>query len=428
MTKSNGSALKIYGQLLLIIVSAGSILPLVYLRQSYEVTIIDVFQITQAQLRYCASTAGIVFFLTYIPGGWLADRYSARNLLSFSLLSTAALGLWFSSIPSYQALLIIFGGWGITTGLTFWAAHIKLVTLLATKEQQGRFFGLLDGGRGMVEASLATVAIAIFAYIINQSPDANEVALQNVIFLYVGVLLILSPLVYWLLEEISQENTAQSEHPNHSWQKDLKETMLRKDIWLCAICIVSGMHISYAVISFSGHLQNNFGYTAVTVGYITMVRLWMRPIASIAAGFIGDWSSPEKVLSILLVMASLSLAIMVFLPPTAAIAIVVAVVLIVALMTYGVKGVYWATLDSCNVPNRIKGLAIGVISMIGYAPEIYLPLASSKLLAAYPGALGYQIYYLCIAISGLGGAYAAYLLIKPTQRNVRASQQSVGTT
>jgi hypothetical protein len=34
------------------------------------------------------------------------------------------------------------------------------------------------------------------------------------------------------------------------------------------------------------------------------------------------------------------------------------------------------------------------------------------LLEAYPGTLGYQIYYSLIAACGLCGAYAAYLLTK----------------
>ena len=87
-------------------------------------------------------------------------------------------------------------------------------------------------------------------------------------------------------------------------------------------------------------------------------------------------------------------------------------VLIIGLLTYGVRGLYWATLGGCDVPNRIKGLAIGVISMIGYFPEMYLPLVSAPLLEAYPGTLGYQVYYLLIAVCGLGGACAAHLLTK----------------
>ena len=402
-----------YSQLALIVVAAGAIYPLLYLRQNFELSILEAFSITQTQLRYCSSMLGIIFMVTYIPSGWLADRFSSRKLLSFSLLATALLGLWFSTMPSYSSLLVIYGAWGVATGLTFWSAHIKLVAMLADKDQQGRFFGILDGGRGLVEALLATFAIALFAYILSQDAGATKMALQQVIYLYVAVLLVVSPLVYWLLDDREEDTDISEELTKSVFIDDLKDVLSRREIWLCAICIVCGYQLFYATYSFSAYLQQNFSLTAVMVGYITVAKLWMRPIGGIAAGFIGDWLNPEKVLSILLVLASLSLAMMAFVPASSAALLMIVLVLLIGLLTYGVRGLYWATLGGCNVPNKIKGLAIGIISVIGYFPEVYLPLLSAPLIENYPGGLGYKIYYLIVATCGLLGAYAAYLLARP---------------
>jgi len=402
-----------YSQLALIVVAAGAIYPLLYLRQNFELSILEAFSITQTQLRYCSSMLGIIFMVTYIPSGWLADRFSSRKLLSFSLLATALLGLWFSTMPSYSSLLVIYGAWGVATGLTFWSAHIKLVAMLADKDQQGRFFGILDGGRGLVEALLATFAIALFAYILSQDAGATKMALQQVIYLYVAVLLVVSPLVYWLLDDREEDTDTSEGSVKSVFIDDLKDVLSRREIWLCAICIVCGYQLFYATYSFSAYLQQNFSLTAVMVGYITVAKLWMRPIGGIAAGFIGDWLNPEKVLSILLVLASLSLAMMAFVPASSAALLMIVLVLLIGLLTYGVRGLYWATLGGCNVPNKIKGLAIGIISVIGYFPEVYLPLLSAPLIENYPGGLGYKIYYLIVATCGLLGAYAAYLLARP---------------
>ena len=393
--------------------AAGAIYPLLYLRQNFELSILEAFSITQTQLRYCSSMLGIIFMVTYIPSGWLADRFSSRKLLSFSLLATALLGLWFSTMPSYSSLLVIYGAWGVATGLTFWSAPSKLVAMLADKDQQGRFFGILDGGRGLVEALLATFAIALFAYILSQDAGATKMALQQVIYLYVAVLLVVSPLVYWLLDDREEDTDISEESTKSVFIDDLKDVLSRREIWLCAICIVCGYQLFYATYSFSAYLQQNFSLTAVMVGYITVAKLWMRPIGGIAAGFIGDWLNPEKVLSILLVLASLSLAMMAFVPASSAALLMIVLVLLIGLLTYGVRGLYWATLGGCNVPNKIKGLAIGIISVIGYFPEVYLPLLSAPLIENYPGGLGYKIYYLIVATCGLLGAYAAYLLARP---------------
>ena len=413
MLSSRSAAFRSYSQLALIVIAAGAIYPLLYLRQNFEISILESFNITQTQLRYCSSMLGLIFVVTYAPSGWLADRFSSRKLLSYSLVATALLGMWFSTMPSYSTLLFIYGAWGLATGLTFWSAHIKLVAMLAKKDQQGRFFGILDGGRGLVEALLATVAIALFAYVLSQDSGSTTIALKQVIYLYIGVLLVVAPLIYWLLDDFEETSVDDGQVSNSVFMDDLMTVLKHREIWLCAICIVCGYQLFYATYSFSAYLQQNFGLTAVAVGTITVAKLWMRPIGGIAAGFIGDWSSPEKVLSILLILASISLAMMAFLPTTSASIVMLVVVLLIGLLTYGVRGLYWATLGGCNVPNKIKGLAIGMISMIGYFPEMYLPLISAPLLEAYPGVLGYKIYYLMISICGLLGAYAAYLLARP---------------
>ena len=413
MIFSRSAALRSYSQLALIIVAAGAIYPLLYLRQNFELSILEAFNISQTQLRYCSSMLGFIFMITYVPSGWLADRVSSRKLLAFSLLATGLLGIWFASMPSYTSLLFIYAAWGLATGLTFWSAQIKLVSMLAKQDQQGRFFGILDGGRGLVEALLATLAIALFAYVLNQESSSTTLALKQVIYLYVGVWVIMSPLTYWLLDDLEIEPGETVERKKNLFRNDIMAVIKRREIWLCAICIACGYQLFYATYSFSAYLQQHFGLTAVMVGGITVAKLWMRPLGGIAAGFIGDWKSPEKILCLLLALASIALATMAFLPTTAATLIMLAVVLLIGLLTYGVRGLYWATLGGCDVPNNIKGLAIGIISMIGYLPELYLPLFSASLIEQYPNGLGYKIYYLILSVFGLLGAYAAYLLARP---------------
>jgi hypothetical protein len=306
---------------------------------------------------------------------------------------------------------LIFMGWGIATGLTFWSAHIKAVALLAQHNEQGRFFGILDGGRGLFEALLATIAVAWFAYAIESLGRPTDLALQQVIYLYVAVLLVLSPLVLLVLDDNKVDPAEAELAPGSSnFWADLKSVLSREEVWLCAACIVFGYQMFWATYSFSGYLQNVFGMTAVAVGSITVAKLWMRPIGAAAAGFAGDFLDREKVLGLLMVAAAISLAMMSWLPAGAGTIALLVMVLLVGLFTYAVRGIYWATLDSCNVPARIKGLAVGVISLVGYSPDIYLPLINAELLERYPGRTGYTIYFLGLSALGLVGALAAWRL------------------
>lgn len=412
-----------YVQLAVITVAAGAIYPLLYLRQNFEVSMLETFEITATQLGQCNAILGVMFVVTYLPSGWLADRVAPRHLMSLSLLCAGLLGVWFAARPTFAELVLIYAGWGIATGLTFWSAHIKAVAVLARADEQGRFFGILDGGRGLFEALLATVAVAAFALWL-ASGQPTDVALRRVVWLYVGTMLVLSPIVLLVVDD---SRSSDSRHRVASLAATLdafKLVFAKREVWLAALCIMAGYQLFFATYAFSAYMQQNFGLTAVTVGAITVAKLWMRPVGAVGAGFIGDYLDREKVLGGLLVLGSILLAALALLPFGAPVALLLAIVLIVGLVTYAVRGVYWATLERCDVPDQVKGLAIGGISLIGYAPDIYLPLIRGALVDGIPGRWGYGIYFVAIAGFGLVGAMAAWRLARIAAGRRPAAAQS----
>ncbi len=419
-----GNALRRYGQLAVLTLAAGAVYPLIYLRQNFEVSILESFGITIAQLGQCYSMLGVIFVATYLPSGWLADRVSPRGLVAFSLTFTGLLGIWFSTMPPFNSLLAIFAGWGIVTGLTFWAALIKAVALLARHDEQGRFFGILDGGRGLVEAILASIAIYWFAYSLNDLAQTTSVALLKVIYLYIGSALILAPIVYFAIDDANAEDNSAEPSTKQTGQlrADLRILLTNQALWLAAFCILCGYQLFWATYSFSGYLENIYGLTAVAVGTITVAKLWMRPFGAVAAGLVGDRFNREKTLAALMLAGTVSLALLIALPTSTSAQVLLGVVLLIGLMTYAIRGIFWATLDSCDIPVRIKGLAIGVISLIGYSPDIYLPLLNGFLLVAYPGKMGYSLYFGIIVVMGVLGTLSAWRLHVIVSRHDRTAQ------
>jgi len=408
---ASSSAIRRYVQLGVLTLAGGAIYPLIYLRQNFEVSILESFGIDIVELNQLYSMLGVIFVATYLPSGWLADKLAPRWLVAFSLAMTGGLGVWFSTMPSFDSLRVIFIGWGFVTGLTFWAALIKGVAVLARHDEQGRFFGLLDGGRGLVEAILATIAVGWFAYSLDVSGVSIADALQDVIYLYVSFALFMSVVVIFAIDDAKEKSTSSdSQKQTGTLVVDLITIFSKIEVWLAAFCILTGYQLFWATYSFSGYMQQSYGLTAVAVGSITVAKLWMRPIGAVAAGFIGDRYNRERVLAFLMLSGTLALAGLIALPLTASITMLLAVVLFIGLATYAIRGIFWATLDSCEVPTRIKGLAIGVISLIGYSPDIYLPLINGYLLDKYPGKPGYSIYFAGIVFMGFLGTLSAWRL------------------
>lgn len=399
-----------YLRLAVLIIAAGTIYPLIYLRQNFEVTILESFGITAVQLGNCYAMLGTLFVLTYVPSGWLADRIAPRLLMSFSLAFAGALGIWFSTMPSYWSLIVIFAGWGLATGLTFWAALIKATAMLGRRDEQGRFFGILDGGRGLVEAILATIAVALFAWWTSGAAGSPADALRGVIWLYTSCMLLLAPVVFFVVKPNRADDGVPGAAAERSLLADVRTVLGKAEVWLVACCILTGYQLFWATYSFSAYMQTYFGLSAVAVGSITVAKLWMRPIGAATAGFAGDFFNRERVLGGLMLLASLALGGFVLLPAGAGTAALLGMVMAIGILTYAVRGIYWSTLESCAISDRVKGLAIGIISLIGYSPDVYLPLARGALLEHFPGKLGMSVYFSAIAAMGLLGALAAWRL------------------
>ncbi|WP_322079004.1 MFS transporter [Burkholderia cepacia] len=406
-----------YLQLLLLVIAAGAIYPMLYLRQVYQPTMLQFFHIDDVQLGYLYSSLGTIFLVSYLPSGWLADRLSPRWLICFSLLATGALGLAYATGPSFDTLVLIFGGWGLTTGLTFWAAVIKRVNMIAGPDEQGRFFGLLDGGRGLVEALLATIAITLFAYVTQAHGGTDAAGFRLVVHLYAFFCIALGVLLALVKDPAGASDRAAAAQRRTGSDRqgnvltDLKTLAAIPELWLVAAIVFCGYQVFWATYSFSAYLhEGNFGLSATAAGFITTLKLWMRPIGGIGGGFLGDRVSKVSVLFWALVLAALSLVGLIAAPAHSPQAMLVVLVLFIGILTYAIRGLYWSLLDDCKVPTHCAGLAIGLISVLGYSPDVFVPLINGYVTQTFPGAHGYQLYFGYIAAIALCGAGAAAFL------------------
>ena len=84
----NQSFVKKYGTLLLLAAGAGIIFQLPYIRETFYPQIQAAMNLSNAQMGLLSSGYATVALLSYFIGGIVADRFSARKLLTFSFLAT----------------------------------------------------------------------------------------------------------------------------------------------------------------------------------------------------------------------------------------------------------------------------------------------------------------------------------------------------
>ena len=81
--------------------------------------------------------------------------------------------------------------------------------------------------------------------------------------------------------------------------------------------------------------------------------------------------------------------------------------IIVATGTYAIRGLYFSVLKDGKIPYILSGTAIGLISMVGYSPDIFATPLYGYLLDNYPGIKGHQYVYLILFISSIVGIYVS---------------------
>lgn len=399
-----------YFQFLLIVLAAGAIYPVIYLRTNYQVTLLEVFNLSPVQLNNFYSMLGMAYVIGYIPSGIIADRISAKRLIGVSLLGVSACGFWFAQVPSPGSVNIIFFLWGIFSVFTFWSAHMKIVKMLAKSNEEGRFFGILDGGRGVVEAVMASIGLAVFAGILGNSEllADKQAAMVAVIYLYSAIVLVAAILILIFVdsdEKLAQmsENSGDRADNEKFHLKDVGKLLKNKYVYLMGGIIFMGYAVFWTVYYIGGFLQTNKGMDAVTVGTITVVILWMRPVGGFIGGFLADKIGKTTTNMIALGGAAVSLVVAALLPSTGT--VIAGVVIVLGIFLYAIRGTYWSLLGQSKIEVAMMGTAIGVISFIGYLPDIILPQMNSFLWATFGDQGGYTSYFIVSAIFGLMGIF-----------------------
>lgn len=415
-----------YFQFALVILAGGSIFPLVYLKAQYQETILEVFSMSMGQMNTIYTILGFVFLIGYFPSGVLCDKFSAKKLLAVSLLGTAAGGFWFAQIPSYGSVLMIFAIWGFSSVFTFWGAHLKITKMLAKEGEEGRFFGILDGGRGLVEAALASIALVIFTSVLSSSIDLTDKkqALASVIYMYSLALVITAVLIIiFVKEDKNAAAAAKSSEASKIKLSDIGKVFKNKFVYLHGFVIFAGYTIFWTSYYIGGYLQTSLNFDAVTVGSMMVGLLWMRPIGGVLGGILADKLGQANTIAAGMLGGVVCLGALVVVPGTLPTYVITVLVMVTGLFCYLIRGTYWSLLGQSKIDAVLMGTAIGVISVVGYIPDIIIPEMNTVLWDTYGNEGGYQAYFMVSMMVGLVGV-AITMLYKREQKKASSKSMS----
>jgi hypothetical protein len=82
-------------------------------------------------------------------------------------------------------------------------------------------------------------------------------------------------------------------------------------------------------------------------------------------------------------------------------------IFILAIGVYSLRALYFSVMEKGKIPLPQTGTAVGIISLIGYAPDIFIGPLMGYFLDKYDGILGHQYVFALLAVFSLVGFFAA---------------------
>lgn len=383
-----------------------------HIARFFRPTFLDVYDLSNAQLGDIFAFYGVVAMLAYFPGGVIADRFSARKLMALSLLTTACGGLYLAQIPETIGLSILFAYWGMTSILFFWAALIKATREWGGVLAQGKAFGVLEGGRGLVAAGVASVAVLVIKMALpielDNATDAQRIyAMQQLVYFYVAMTLVAAALVWMIIPD----DDIDEERPKDFKPIRLPHLFTQSTVWLqatvliCAYCGYKGL--------------DNYGLYAVDVlgmnelesaQFVTMAA-YLRPVAAVAAGLLVDRLFASGVISVIFALLSISYVVLfAYAPVTELIWVTYGNVIVTFAAIFGLRGTYFALLEETKTAANMTGITVGLVSAVGFLPDVFFAAVAGRILDATPGFAGYQNYFVFLTMFAVIGMLAAVLL------------------
>lgn len=402
----------------------------------FRPTLLDAFGFSNTQLGDVFAVYGVTAMLAYFPGGTLADRFKARKLMSLSLLATAAGGLYMATFPGFLQMTVLYGYWGVTTIFLFWAAMLRTARDWGGSSSQGLAFGVLDGGRGLVAAAFALLAVTALALYLpldslQSTTGDRRQGLRSVILLYSAATAVCGVLAWFLLPDADSGSTpipGAVTPPGRLLRgvgpvvSSMWVVLHRPLVWAQAAVIVCAYCAYKGLDNYSLYAVQVLGLGEVEAARLTAWASWLRPLAAVLTGLAADRFQAGRTIAVAfgtLVICYLALSRAV--PAGAWLNIIYANVFVSFFAVFALRGVYFALLEETGTPRHLTGTTVGAVSFIGYTPEIFFGPLSGRILDRSPGLEGHQDYFLFLAGCAALGLLVAAWLVRVRRRMGRSA-------
>ncbi|MBC3497122.1 MFS transporter [Pseudomonas kermanshahensis] len=401
---------------LILVLGGGTVYKLANLKDAFYVPMQEFMGLSHTEIGLLLSANAIIATALFVVGGMLADRFETRRLIPLGLIGTGCLGVYLATFPPFSSLLIVFSLLAVCADCLFWPSLLKAIRNLGNDQEQGRLFGLLEGGRGVVDTLVAFAALGVFV-----AMGSGESGLKSAILFYSVIDLLAGTLTWFLLKGDSAPSLAKPKNG----LANLMEAIKVPGIWLVSLNVFMVYIVYCGLTYFIPYLKEMYGLPVALVGaYGIINQYFLKILGGPAGGFIADkqFKSTSRYLKWAFLALLPLMAVIMLIPKSPTFIYAgMAATLSFALIVFSMRGVFWAPMGEVGIPQHITGSAFGIGCLIGYAPGMFAYVIYGAILDHFPGQQGYNWVFTLMSILAVAGFMVSSLLYRAVRKNALAA-------
>ncbi len=400
-----------WGKLCFLILGGGTIFKLSSMKDVFYVPMQQDWGLSNTQIGFGFTIYAIIQTIGLFSSLYIADCFSKKILLPAGLIGVGLCGAYLSTLPPFTGYLIAFGAMAFFGEVVYWPVLLKSVRLLGNKEEQGRMFGFLEAGRGVVDVLVASGALYIFVLF-----GEGKAGMQAGLIYYTLATIIVGIITYFIVDNDDKKETSSASEANRQVLEGIKNVVKCPNLWLASMSIFFVYSAYCGLTYFIPFLKDIYALPIALIGAYGIINQYaLKMIGGPLGGFLADKvaKSPTIYLKWTFLLSAIAMAIFIMLPHDSMnVYLGMTATLGFGAIIFSQRAIFFAPMDEIGTPRQYAGSAMAFGCIIGYMPSMFAYALYGSLLDNFEGIQGYNYVFSIMVTFSLLGFICATILAK----------------
>lgn len=388
-----------------------------YMKSSFYDQMIAAMGVTNAQLGALMTYYTIALTISYLPGGWIGDRFKPKPVLLVSIFGQAILSFLFMvTYKSYTMAILIWVLMALTGGFAFWPSLMKGIRMLGKDEEQGRIYGIFAALNGVGSLILSFVMLGVMAVV---GKTSLVTGFRSALAFMGGLSIVSGLLILFFFDGKATFGDPEKKDESASFSlRDFGATFKIPGVWIMSLLVWSFVTVLAAASYLTPYSTSVLGLSPALAASMGMIRTYgCRLVGGPLGGFIADkgFKSVGKEQIFGNAFCLVTIALFLFVPTGMNQGVLIAMILLVGVAMFTINGTMFSIQSELGIPVRMSATAINIATLIGYLPDMFVHTLFGKWLDQY-GDAGYRTIFIYTIVTTAIAIVVAFIAVNQAKK------------